>query len=527
METPKVVKIGTVVLAALMVVSAAELRQVIKNKFLTPKTEDVTIQTSIVPYTLDQIQGGNYYVKDGDVFYAVAPGLIYSSAKGDSIIPEKADPEHRIAMFGQDDSQIPTLYSDTQLIYKASTSGEAVPTEFILERFKDEGYSIGIRGLSKAEGSSKYKLTVSDVSFYPGSSITAMKCKTGDELTIDKVGGTAVTEENISSGGTVTGLKQGQSYSMDIYSGTDFIGMEAVADTHMFTSFEKFTFTDYTMNQDGYMMLTMPDVLRSGYYYINGVGMFRYSATKKAEGLNSIGFNTPYYLGEDENGNIITNPEKTDKASDTKPEPTSMEDFTWTYNLTIDNPQKQLDLSVNYSDARAIVNGSLVSESEGAVINGVSTPSAIITDPDGKDYELKDEDGKSLRTSIQNPGTGTWTITMKGMYARTFDVNSSFAGNYSNMIVKNGTDDVTMPIYLEEDLHGGIFHFTWEDTSHAGTFEFKVGDKTYGNKADPTSILKETYGSVDLAVGEIPAGDITITIKGESLGKVRLDIEKQ
>ncbi len=517
---------------------------------------------TLKPLTVDQLQGGKYYVKDGDTFYALPRGQFYSNVQNDTPIPKAANPTERGVMFGPDDEQIPTLYKDTQLVYKATdtpgannASGQptsTAPSEYILERFKDNGWSIGINGLKNDAGTGKYKTIISGSSVQKRSTLTRMKINPGSEVIIDKVGGVPITQDNISPMGSVIGLNRGQTYSVDAYNGTTYIGMDAIADTHMLSSYEVYSLKDYEMDPAGFLSVTVPDELWSGYYMVNGSGMFRYINRYKAEDSSDVDFNTAYYVGIDQNGNEVINPAKTGtkKASNTTQDnsnsssgvtvnrtPTSTRELVWTSNFTIDNPQKVMNVQVTYSQPMAVVNGVLVTGGdEGTQIAGVEIPTAILTAPDGTIYDLETEAQNDknaatnrLTTAIENPGTGTWIVTMKGMYARTFDVNAYFEGSSSNMVVKNGTQDAEMTVYLPEAVTNGIFVMTWDNKSHAGNFKVsqKSGeglsrniDLKLGNIDAPETIIYQTYGEVMFAVGNLPAGEYSIKISGEALGHV-------
>lgn len=509
-----------------------------------------------VALTLEQLTGGQYYIKDGDSFYALTKGWFLSSNSHDTAIPKEANPETRIVGYStKDEGTIPELWKDGELIYKApdvtddkssKVKAGAVPDKFTLERFRDNGWTIGIWGLSNEPDGGKYKTVVKQAeTFYPGSSVSGMKCTNNDTIIIDKIGGVPLSESNVTPSGTITGLSYGETYHVDAYSGTTYIGLDAVADTKIMASMEVYNFTDYSMAQDGYMVLSLPEELRSGYYMLNGSGMFKFTNRYRSEGDTNVDYNAPYYMGKDDNGNMVTNPENGEEtaikkdgtvvtAGDTGSKnygnsPVTTDDFSWQYELTVDNPQKELTVTVSYSDAAAIVGGQLLTEKQGAVIAGASEPSAILTAPDGTEYPMEHQkkDDNALKAKIENPGTGTWIIKMKGLYARTFDVSSSLSGTNTNMIVKNGSSDVEMTVYLENGLQNGTLKFIWENTEHAATFEFKSldGSKKYGNKVDPVSVTKETYGEVDLHVGALSAGEYKIRVSGESLGHVRFSAE--
>lgn len=534
------------------------------------------VDYSLQTLTEDQLQGGNYYINDGSSFYQVAPGTLYSSKDDDTAIATEASPDTRMVMFGKDDEQIPTLYKDSKLIYKSSDFNnpsaegtvESTPTDFYLERFYDEGYSIGVRGLTNIDGT-KFRTTISGVTYYPGSDASLILPTESDkELTLDKVNGVPISTDNVTSAGTIKGLTQGQSYTVDAYVGTSPVGGSIIADTHMFTSYELYDIKDYDLSENGYAVITMPDYMWSGYYYINGVGMFRYVNGYKTYGTDGVDYNTAYFMGTDKDNNIITNPATTlnDKPADnastssesnssiSDDDTTNNEEPTWHYDITIDNQQKNMNLSIDYSEAMTYVdsdnNGEyeLVSASSGAIIPGAEQPAAILKSPDGTVYEMTTSGSivagtmssqtsdsaeeassdmqmaNSLLANIDNPAVGTWSIDITGMYSRTFSVNTTYAGSTTDMVVKDGSDPTQMIVYVPETLKDGIFKFTWEDTNHAGTFSVDTGDITVTNekKADGSSenVKLETYGEVDLNVGALAAGEYTINISGESLGHV-------
>ena len=245
-------------------------------------------------------------------FYSkVAPGTLRAT-KDIASIATQAAPDDRLLMFGPDHEQIPTLYRDTQLIYKSSDfnnpnadgSVSGTPTDYYLERFSDLGWSIGLTRLSNPDGT-KYRTAVIEQNFYPGcSAVRNLQLQQDASLVIDKINGVPITGSNVSSVGTVTGLTMGTEYTVDAYIGTTPVGGQVMADVHMFGSFELYDLKDYELDSTGYAIINIPDYMWSGYYYINGMGLFRYVNGYKAYGTNDVEYNTAYFMGKDKNGNI-------------------------------------------------------------------------------------------------------------------------------------------------------------------------------------------------------------------------------
>ena len=540
---------------------------------------------SIQPLTLAQLEGGKYYIKDGDTFYEVAPGLLASTGEATSV-PTFADPENRMVMFGKDDERIPTLYKDTQLIFKSSDFNNpnsdgtvsATPVDYYLERFADQGYSIGVCRLANPDGT-KYRTAITQTHFYPGcSALQSMKLKEDAELIIDKVNGVPITANNISPAGTITGLAHNMSYTVDAYIGTSPVGGEVVADTHMFTSFELYDLKDYELDASGYAIIKMPEYMWSGYYYINGVGLFRYINGFKAYGISAdVDYNTPYFMGKDQAGNLITNPAPTVKDPNA-PETVEGEDgtlsaddedpFTYHYKVTIDNQQKSMNISIDYSEAMTYsdTNGDgkyeVLKASDGVLVPGASTPAAVLVSPSGERFTMtnmgaiadnsaaslndlkqnqvaQEENSEeaqeetqapnSLNATIDNPEIGTWTVDITGIYARTFTISTSYTGSSTNMVVKDSGKATNMTVYVPENLADAVFKFTWDDIRYNGTFVVTGPDhkEVVSNERDndkhyeyPDNVLLEIPGEVDLYVGEAVAGEYKIKITGEALGHV-------
>lgn len=455
------------------------------------------------PYTISEITGGNYYVKDGNSFYKPAPGILYSSKEHDDIIAKEALPEHRIAMFGMDFIEIPTMYSDSLLIYKA-VDGGSIPEECVLERFKDEGSSIGIRGLS-IQGN-KCRTETSGVTFYPESSISNIAVEKGNELILDKIDGTEITEKALTSIGTIKGLSEGKAYKVDAYSGTTYIGGDFVADTHMFSSMERFVINNYAMDPSNYAILEFPKDLWSGYYYVNGIGMIRYINHPKSMGDMVDDYNTPYYI-TDNSGNIVTNPAGLNTTEDELDE----ENAVWSYRFSVDPGKPHLSVRVNYSGMSHNTSGELIS-------------------PEGRRFQLEEENTQRLSGSVKEPSAGAWTLNLTGMKNKIFDITTSFTELSAELpvstVIKDSSEPVTASLTIGKALNDAYVTFRWENSEYAGSFKLEGPNNIeFGNIIDPASVVKEIYGEVKIHAGALPAGEYQFTAEGKALGHIYITYE--
>lgn len=456
------------------------------------------------PYTISEITGGHYYIKDGNSFYLPAYGTFYSSADKDTMIATAAKPYDRIVMYGMDDIEIPTMYSDSLLIYKAK-DGEMVPEEVVLERYQDEGYSIGIRGLD-FQGN-KCHTKVSNVTFYPGCSISTINISQGNDLIIDKIDGTAVTEKAVTTIGTIKGLSQGKTYTVDAYSGTTYIGGDFVADTHMFSSMERFVIDEYSMDPSNYAILDFPKDLWSGYYYVNGIGMIRYINHPKSMGNQVDDFNTPYYI-KDESGNIVTNPSNVVTEEDELDE----ENAVWSYRFSVEEGKPYLSVRINYSGISHNTGGELVS-------------------PEGRRTVLNNDNPQTLTGMVENPSAGAWILNLSGMKNKVFDVTTFYTELSEappvSTVIKDSSSPVTAKLTLGKDLNNARITIRWENSEYAGLFTLKGPNKIeIGNKDEHKSKINyQGYGEVRIDAGQMRAGQYDFIAEGKALGHIYITYE--
>ena len=130
-------------------------------------------------------------------------------------------------------------------------------------------------------------------------------------LFLDKIGGTKIREDNVSDDGTVNNLVKNKEYICEWYTGTIYQDFEMTANVHTLGLMESFTTYDYEFLHSNCIEIPIPNWFKTGYYYVDGIGMFRY-VSKNDEALyngydENINWNDPIIL-YDENDNLIYNP---------------------------------------------------------------------------------------------------------------------------------------------------------------------------------------------------------------------------
>lgn len=224
---------------------------------------------------------------------------------------------HVVWFTSQNDKEIPTLYSEDKLIYISSYN---VPyTGISWERFADYGYTIGVANMLDDE-SGHYHISNDD-----GKGFNGYVCPNSDanqlndnfssmsNLFLDKIGGIKVRENEVSKGGTVTKLIKDKEYVCEWYTGTFYQDFKMTANVHTFGFLESFTTYGYEFLHSNCIEISIPSWFKTGYYYVDGIGMFRY-VSKSDEALyngkefdENINWNDPIIL-YDENDNLIYDP---------------------------------------------------------------------------------------------------------------------------------------------------------------------------------------------------------------------------
>lgn len=184
--------------------------------------------------------------------------------------------ENIVMMLDKNDENIPVYHEGDCLIYYSKTK---LPTSFSFTKYYDHGYSLGFYGLDENIKYSGQYVIKSDEKIKAGSSVERIKSlfEKASKVSITSVGEISPNPNNISTIGSLKGLIQGSQYEVCIYAGTDrYILEQAVVDTRIFSKMDSYTGYYYKMVSDGVMVIEIPPYFESGYYSINGAGIFKY-----------------------------------------------------------------------------------------------------------------------------------------------------------------------------------------------------------------------------------------------------------
>lgn len=290
--------------------------------FETYGQNEETLKANVT--TIDDLKDGCFYVWHNEAVDDITTDLNGTFAKDVfKLCPEgennwnKNDMiEHTLWFSSQEDSAIPTLYEGDCLVYISSTTVPFSGIEW--ERFADYGYTVGVSNMVGDE-SGHYRILNEDGKGYKGYLSVNSDAYAVNEflnlsyLFLDKVGKVPIRDNNVSDGGTVLGLSKDQKYICEWYTGTYYQDYELTANMHAFGSLETFKTYNYEFLHSNCIEIAIPEWFKTGYYYIQGAGLFRYVSGEDAGFYNgqpydeNINWNVPIIL-YDEDGKIIYDP---------------------------------------------------------------------------------------------------------------------------------------------------------------------------------------------------------------------------
>ena len=326
--------IGIIAAVILVIVIGCQIFGI--NLFATLSGENAKIASSFSD--VNELSSGKAYVWhheggniEDDLSKKADSNIFFTCIKGDYNFKnqemEMAVEHPRSIWISSDkDDSIPTVRKDDLLIYVSSTT---VPDGIVFERFADYGYSIGVSNMIKDGGGHYYieYAAVDEDDYKYSIDMNSDASQLSDlaaieRLYLDKVGDTKVREDNVSDGGTVLGLKKNKSYVCEFYTGTYYQDFKLTANIHTFSSLETFTSYEYEFMHSNFIVISIPDYFKSGYYFVNGVGLFRYVAEEDEGTYNgeaydeAIDWNDPIVV-YNENGEVIEDPSDPDFVAPT------------------------------------------------------------------------------------------------------------------------------------------------------------------------------------------------------------------
>ena len=205
------------------------------------------------------------------------------------------------------------MYQDDSIVYKTS---ETINNVFEWERFSDDGYTIGLRGINLSENG---KLITSNyianlLENGPFDKVMHRVEETDNEyyqtFTIDSINGKKLSQKDLGENGCIKNLNTDTELKVQIYAGTTPYTIKTKADVRVFSNIENY-WTKTIQYQSGFAEITTSKSFISGYYKVENSGLFRYidRPYSKDIDITKIDYNKRYFKKE-ENGFLVTKDDK-------------------------------------------------------------------------------------------------------------------------------------------------------------------------------------------------------------------------
>ncbi len=354
-----------------------------------PACEDVQIfkrkvaEDALEPVSDKDLKTDRYYVKNNTKFYEVL--MPSGSAKG---APRALD-ESRSACVCRLENKIPPHYLNEVVAY---TSNERQINEVVLERYRTLGYGIGVfGGVINSEGYLEF--TKGSNSIAGSSARKAFEKTKSENIRIATIDGVPLSRENVNvATGCIYGLEKNKEYTIGYFSGTYYHEDDIIADTLVLQAFELY-FYDRDSVEDtpnGYSCFNTPEDLESGYYNINGSGLFKYYSHKRGEN-DDVDMNISYY----------------------KTEIDKLAAYSRQYSVTVPQRVKDMKVTVRYNEGYTV---DYSNEASGLYDTGAALADIIegvAFSPDGKRYDMEvDTDKHEITLSMAEAVSGEWAINI-------------------------------------------------------------------------------------------------------------------
>lgn len=340
--------------------------------------EEKVDTSEIKTYKRTELVEKNYYIKDGANFRSL-------------YIPSVKD--NTISLFCGFDV-IPTLYKGECVVYWDSNSSYS--TTLPLTRFKSIGYNFGIYG-GYLNSKGNYVFSLNDIE--ENSSTRKIFNMPNGEIEVYDIDDVPVEKEMVYNGilGGINYFGSPSEHKVHFYKGTKDYTYTLKNDVFSMVTMENYTIGNYELTQNGYIQFTLDNDFKSGYYYIENKGLFRYvNMTKEeAQGINikEIDYYEPLYS--------VNNVEEViEDIPITENEQSTYQ----TFSVQVSEKKSNFEFIVYYEEMSEI-------------------PYIALKSPTGDIYSLKKVEGQNANSILMSEvGVGEWKILINNDLIKIIDV---------------------------------------------------------------------------------------------------------
>ncbi len=364
-----------ILLITLFSLSACKKVQVFETK------ED----TSGIPtYKKSSLKNGLIYIKDGAVF----------------MLPSEMTLQGDTYFYFGGFNDIPTLYKGEVLAYCDDTTSDYSSLE--IKRLESDGYTFGIYdGIINNNGEYEF----ADDKILPQAHSYTIFPHNNKNIRIVTLDGQNIDESLVKNGilGSGANLEAKTTHKITCYIGTHYYEGEIKNDVFTFSTFETYTLRNFEQTKNGYLQIAFDVDMKSGYYYIEKQGIFRYVASEKkdAGNLKDIDYYVPLYS----KGNLV---EKDDSEKSIEGETTNPDLLVQTYSVPINEKQYDYVFTVTYDTN-----------------TNIKSPTILLVSPNGATYTFKEEEYGKQQITLAEVAVGEWKIIIDDTAVRVINIDTA------------------------------------------------------------------------------------------------------
>ncbi len=443
--------------------------------------------TRVKSVAAEDLQKDRYYVKQNTRFWPVCIDRVGVNLS----TTERLSKTRVIPLTPKAEASVPDCFRGEGLAF---ASDRTLDRNVFLERYKSIGHSIGaFNGTFDEAGYLCY--TYGENCIVPGSSLAKILADAKSEyIRIESINNEKITPAQVDTDcGVINVLEEDKEYTIQMYVGTEYIDTKVIADTHMLKSFELFLYEDdkgMDFSSNSYLYFPMPDDLKTGYYQINGGGVFKYYDVERGKEDENADTTVPYY-GSDKDQLIS---------------------FSRQFVLNMPNTTKDLSIKIPFDSG---------SESIWQDIAG------YVFAPDGTEYEMKIESEKDddyLALNIAEAIAGEWTINVIPKDLTILDVNvesskidETASESVEEFDLENALENVTFSVDTtgEGEVYGYLLspdgrtydmRYEYDGNSNTGKLSFSLAYAKEGKW-----VVKVYYHPITNTISEIQMDQMTET----------------
>lgn len=234
------------------------------------------IKTGAIKFS-DAEDGLYIMTKDGELYQANTVGQNFDKSS------TSANAE-RIVVSHENEKYIPKLYKDDKLVYFSSTTA-GVPDSYIVEKFRNGGYTIGVYNLKQAS-SGYYTFKAENLLEDSDLKDKLSEAIGQDIVALVSIDDEKLTDSQLNKAGCIDNMDEDEEVVLGLMKGTKYSELKTIADTVVYYSVSTHSIGTYKTTKNGYIEIELPEEIQDGYVSINNQGLMQVMSENRPDSKN-------------------------------------------------------------------------------------------------------------------------------------------------------------------------------------------------------------------------------------------------